>query len=73
MASNWHKMCAKQVGTNTWHAYRWDGVKWYEVGRPAVDAGATPIGCGEGIKFIHNGIPGRPDTPTFPTPPAAYI
>jgi hypothetical protein len=63
-------------GTTAWRAYRWDGARWYNVAAPGVDAGATPIACGEGIVFVHNGLPGRPDTLTWPTwylhPPNAW-
>ena len=55
------------LGTNVWETYCWDGVKWYDVDDPEVDAGSTPIACGEGILFIHLGVPGQPDTLTWPT------
>jgi hypothetical protein len=55
------------VGATAWSSYRWDGAKWYNMATPGVDAGATPIACGAGILFIHNGIPGSPDTLTWPT------
>jgi hypothetical protein len=44
--------------------------------RPGAHAGGTPIACGEGIVFIHNGLPGQPDTLTLPKwylcPPNAW-
>jgi hypothetical protein len=64
------------LGATVWSSYRWDGAKWYNMATPSVDAGGTPIACGEGILFIHNGIPAQPDTLTWPTwylnPPNAW-
>jgi hypothetical protein len=55
------------LGATAWNSYRWDGAKWYDVTNPGVDAGGTPIACGEGILFIHNAIAGEDDTLVWPT------
>jgi hypothetical protein len=55
------------LGGTIWNSYFWDGANWRlgSIGGSLADS--TPIACGEGILFIHNGIPGSPDTLTWPT------
>ena len=63
------------LGGVLWNTYRWDGSNWrtYPGG---VLADNTPIDCGEGIVFVHNGLPGFDDKLPLPTwyykPPNAW-
>ena len=55
---------AKRLGLKR---YFWDEANWREGSLVGPLADATPIACGEGILFIHNGDPGQPDTLVLPT------
>jgi hypothetical protein len=64
------------LGATIWNRYFWDGANWRQGSLVGPLADDTPIACGEGIVFIHNGIPAQPDTLTWPTwylhPPNAW-
>jgi len=47
----------RALGASVWSTYKWDGAKWYNVNTPAVDAGSTPIACGEAVVFTRFGTP----------------
>jgi len=47
----------RSLGLGVWTTYKWDGAKWYDVSAPGVDAGSTPIACGEAAIFTRFGTP----------------
>jgi hypothetical protein len=63
------------LGQTAWKTYFFDGTNWRlgSLGGAVVN---PAIACGEGILFIHNGIPGSPDVLPLPTwyykPPVAW-
>ena len=66
------------LGTTIWQRYFYNpvGGNWHAGSLGGPVAGTTPIVCGQGILFIHNGLPGQPNTLTWPTwylhPPNAW-
>jgi len=57
----------RPLGASVWTTYKWDGSKWYNVNTPTVDAGSTPIACGEATIFTRFGTPIDEDEWAQPT------
>jgi len=51
----------RALGASVWSTYKWDGAKWYDVTAPGVDAGSTPVACGEAVVFTRFGTPVEQD------------
>jgi len=68
--TGWNSMNAlklRPLGASVWSTYKWDGAKWYDVNTPGVDAGSTPIACGEAAVFTRFGTPTDQDEWAQPT------
>jgi len=63
----------RSLGSGVWTTYKWDGSKWYDASAPGVDAGSTPIACGEAVVFTRFGTPIDQDewvqSPWYDDPP----
>jgi len=57
----------RALGASVWSTYKWDGAKWHNVNTPTVDAGSTPIACGEATIFTRFGTPDDEDEWAQPT------
>jgi len=47
----------RPLGEGVWSTYKHDGAMWYDVSAPGVNAGSTPIACGEAVIFTRFGTP----------------
>ena len=56
----------RPLGAALWTTYQY-GTYWYDVTAPGVDAGSTPIACGEAIAFSRKGLPDQEDMLVLPT------
>jgi len=68
--SGWNSMNTlklRPLGASVWSTYKWDGSKWYNVNTPGVDAGSTPVACGEAMVFTRFGTPIEQDQWVQPT------
>jgi len=53
----------RPLGAEVWSTYKWDDATrdWYDVSTPDVDAGSTPVACGEAVVFTRFGTPVEQD------------
>jgi len=65
--NNMNTLKLRPLGASVWSTYKWDGSKWYDVTAPGVDAGSTPIACGEAVVFTRFGTPVEQDVWSQPT------
>ncbi len=66
----------KPLGTEIRQTFQYNDGMWFDVLNPGVDAGSTPIACGEGIVLTRLGVPTEQDTWVQPAwyfhPPNAW-